>query len=80
MIKCEDMYVCIMYLFMQPCVGMHICVCVSCAYPIIFKSHLRQTSVACHLQKIRVGDIKKEEQWWNSFGYSMQMHTYSDST
>lgn len=49
LIKCEDMYVLVVYLFMHSYVGMSLCVCacahVSCAYPIIFESHLRETSV-----------------------------------
>lgn len=63
-IKCEDMYVCVVYVFMRSCVDMPVCVCVCvrCAYPIIFESHLRETSVACHLQKMRVVDIKGEDQ------------------
>lgn len=27
LIKCEDMFVCVAYLFRPSCVGMHVCVC-----------------------------------------------------
>lgn len=56
-IRCEDMYLHVMHLRMRSCIGMR-----ACAYPIIFKSHLRKTSVACHLQRMRVADIKGEDQ------------------
>jgi len=58
------MYVDILFLFTRPCVGIRICVfvCVLCAYPIILESHLRETSVACHLQRMRVAHIKEEDQ------------------
>lgn len=52
----------VVYLFMRPCVGMDVCVRTRCAYPIIFESHLRETSVASHLQRMRVADIEREDQ------------------
>ena len=66
------MYVLVVYLFMHSYVGMSLCVCVcvcvcvcacayvSCACPIIFESHLRETSVARHLQRMRVADMREK--------------------
>lgn len=43
LIKCEDMYVLVVHLFMNSCV----CVC-AVLIQLFFEAHLRETSVVCH--------------------------------